>query len=189
MNWSREQTLFIAGGRGCHMWTSWRALLAIESLWLSVRTSQRNPKVWGSIPHGDSEFFSLAHARDKTKNIFLYFFAKLKTYQEPWIFDMTVEVAMKQLWIWNQKTCSLNEMVSPFIAGCGGMLNGTSGTFRSPGYLTQLKYDDNLDCSWTLLIPSDGYLTLIFVEFETEEWWVKIYQPSTCNLPSPLVRL
>ena len=100
---------------------------------------------------------------------------------------MAVEVAMKQLWIWNQKTCSLNEMVSPFITGCGGMLNGTSGTFRSPGYLTQLKYDDNLDCSWTLLIPSDGYLTLIFVEFETEEWWVKIYQPSTCNLPSPLV--
>ena len=131
--------------------------------------------------------FSLAHARNKTKNIFLYFFAKLKTCQEPWIFDMTVEVAMKQLWIWNQKTCSLNEMVSPFFVGCGGMLNGTSGTFRSPGYLTQLKYDDNLDCSWTLLIPSDGYLTLIFVEFETEEWWVKIYQPSTCNLPSPLV--
>ena len=24
-----------------------------------------------SIPHGDSEFFSLSHARDKTKNIFL----------------------------------------------------------------------------------------------------------------------
>lgn len=55
------------------------------------------------------------------------------------------------------------------VEGCGGMLNGTSGTFRSPGYLTQLKYDDNLDCSWTLLIPSDGHLTLIFVEFETEE--------------------
>ena len=24
------------------------------------------------IPHGDSEFFFLFHARDKTKNIFLY---------------------------------------------------------------------------------------------------------------------
>ena len=27
----------------------------------------RNPMVWGSIPHGDSEFFSLSHARGKTK--------------------------------------------------------------------------------------------------------------------------
>ena len=26
-----------------------------------------NPKVWGAIPHGDSEYFSLSHARDKTK--------------------------------------------------------------------------------------------------------------------------
>ena len=32
----------------------------------------RNPKVWGLIPHADSEFFSLSHAHDKTKNIFLY---------------------------------------------------------------------------------------------------------------------
>ena len=177
MNWSREQTLFIAGGRGCHMWTSWRALLAIESLWLSVRTSERG------IRRSGVRFLM------ETRSFFLWpmLVIRRKTYQEPWIFDMAVEVTMKQLWIWNQKTCSLNEMVSPFIAGCGGMLNGTSGTFRSPGYLTQLKYDDNLDCSWTLLIPSDGYLTLIFVEFETEEWWVKIYQPSTGNLPSPLV--
>ena len=29
---------------------------------------------------GDSEFFSLSQARDKTKNIFLYFFSKPKTY-------------------------------------------------------------------------------------------------------------
>ena len=31
-----------------------------------------NPKVWGSIPLGDSDFFSMSHAPDKTKNIFLY---------------------------------------------------------------------------------------------------------------------
>ena len=28
---------------------------------------------------GDSEFFSLSYAHDKAKNIFLYFFTKLKT--------------------------------------------------------------------------------------------------------------
>ena len=40
----------------------------------------RNPKVWGSIPHEASEFFSLSHARDKIKNVFHYFFTELKTY-------------------------------------------------------------------------------------------------------------
>ena len=40
----------------------------------------RNPKVWGSFPQGESKFFSLSHARDKTKNIFPYFFTELKTY-------------------------------------------------------------------------------------------------------------
>ena len=46
--------------------------------WQNIRA--RNAKVWGSIPHGDSEFFSFSHARDKTKNIFNYFFSVLKTY-------------------------------------------------------------------------------------------------------------
>ena len=51
----------------------------------------RNLKVWGSIPHWDSEFFSLSYALDKTKkNIFsisqvlqdwnLFKFLKFKTF-------------------------------------------------------------------------------------------------------------
>ena len=48
--------------------TSLSISLAVESLWLRARALERgNPKVRGSIPHGDSEFFSLCHARDKTK--------------------------------------------------------------------------------------------------------------------------
>ena len=45
-----------------------------------IRIYKHDPKVWGSIPLGDSEFLSLSHARDKTKDIFLYFFTELKTY-------------------------------------------------------------------------------------------------------------
>ena len=41
---------------------------------------KKSESSWGIEPHGDSEFFSLSHARDKTKNIFLYFFTELKTY-------------------------------------------------------------------------------------------------------------
>ena len=33
-----------------------------------------------TIPHVVSEFFSLRRARDKTKNLSLYFFTELKTY-------------------------------------------------------------------------------------------------------------
>ena len=33
--------------------------------------SLRSERSESLIPHGDSEFFSLSHARDKTKNIFL----------------------------------------------------------------------------------------------------------------------
>ena len=49
----------------------------------------QNLKVWGSIFHEDSEFFSLSHTHDKTKkqlSLFLYVlyffmeFKKLKTY-------------------------------------------------------------------------------------------------------------
>ena len=40
-----------------------------------------NLKVWGSLPHVDSEFFSLFHVYDKDeKNILLFFFTKLKAY-------------------------------------------------------------------------------------------------------------
>ena len=30
-----------------------------------------------NVPHGDSDFFSLSHARDRTKIVFLYFFNEL----------------------------------------------------------------------------------------------------------------
>ena len=32
----------------------------------------RDPKVWGSIPHGDSEFFFFPRSWQDEKNIFLY---------------------------------------------------------------------------------------------------------------------
>ena len=51
------------------------AKISKVDMWLSSKASQ----VWGSIHHWDSELFSLSHAREKTKNIFLYFFTELKT--------------------------------------------------------------------------------------------------------------
>ncbi|XP_078342844.1 uncharacterized protein LOC144628599 [Oculina patagonica] len=54
----------------------------------------------------------------------------------------------------------------PFI-GCGGMLNGSSGSFATPGY--PLLYPNNLICIWTLRIPADSYLRLKFIVFHTEQ--------------------
>ena len=53
----------------------------VESLWLSgMSIGARNPMVWGSIPHGEWRIFSLSNARERMKNIFLYFFTEPKTY-------------------------------------------------------------------------------------------------------------
>ena len=49
---------------------------------------------------------------------------------------------------------------------CGGMLNGSSGSFSTPGYPS--SYYDDLDCMWTIPIPVNGSLWLKFFEFETE---------------------
>ena len=50
----------------------------VESLWLSGRASERG--IRRSEVRFLMEFFYLSHARDKTKNILLYFFTELKTY-------------------------------------------------------------------------------------------------------------
>ena len=74
--------MFLVLSRACSISILLFISPTVESLWLSGRASEReNPKVWGSSPYGKSEFFSLSHARDKTKNIFLSFFTELKTYQ------------------------------------------------------------------------------------------------------------
>ncbi|XP_078342832.1 scavenger receptor cysteine-rich domain-containing protein DMBT1-like isoform X6 [Oculina patagonica] len=54
----------------------------------------------------------------------------------------------------------------PIFIGCGGLLNGTSGLFASPGY--PVSYTNRLNCLWRLLIPANGFLRLQFIVFETE---------------------
>ena len=69
----------------CHIWTSYRALLTLESLWLSCWEFR---SVDSEVLRFDSSWglwiFSLYHARNKTKNIPLVFFTELKTYHLPY---------------------------------------------------------------------------------------------------------
>ena len=48
------------------------ALLTLESLWLSSSIGVWNPKVWGSLPHGNSEFFLCPMLVTRPKIILLY---------------------------------------------------------------------------------------------------------------------
>lgn len=50
------------------------------------------------------------------------------------------------------------------------MLNGSSGWFGPLIHVDDERYDNNLNCTWILHIPADGYLRLNFGEFETEQW-------------------
>ena len=53
--------------------TSHQTSLAVESLWLRGRALERGyPKVRGSIPHGDSEFFLCATLVTRRKNVAHY---------------------------------------------------------------------------------------------------------------------
>ena len=53
--------------------TSHQTSLAVESLWLRGRALERGyPKVRGSIPHGDSEFFLCATLVTRRKNVSHY---------------------------------------------------------------------------------------------------------------------
>ncbi|XP_068751010.1 uncharacterized protein [Montipora capricornis] len=54
------------------------------------------------------------------------------------------------------------------VTECGGLLNGSSGSFATPGYPSQ-PYPDDLNCVWTLSIPRDGFVIVEFLEFETEQ--------------------
>ena len=52
-----------------------KMFFVLSRAWDKVKISE---SPWG-IESGGSEMFSLSHARDKTKSIFLYFFTALKT--------------------------------------------------------------------------------------------------------------
>ena len=48
------------------------------------------------------------------------------------------------------------------------MLNGSSGLFSTPGFPSKY-YSDDMNCVWTLSIPTNGFVVIKFLEFDTEE--------------------
>ena len=48
------------------------------------------------------------------------------------------------------------------------MLNRSLGLFSTPGFPSK-SYSDNLNCVWTLSIPTNGFVVIEFLEFDTEK--------------------
>uniref|UniRef100_A0A8C5D1X9 CUB and Sushi multiple domains 1 n=1 Tax=Gouania willdenowi TaxID=441366 RepID=A0A8C5D1X9_GOUWI len=59
---------------------------------------------------------------------------------------------------------------SPFCraeGACGGTLRGTAGSITSPGY--PAEYENNLDCTWSILAEPGDTIALVFNDFLLED--------------------
>ncbi|XP_047218456.1 CUB and sushi domain-containing protein 1-like [Girardinichthys multiradiatus] len=86
---------------------------------------------------------------------------------------------------------------SPFCraeGACGGTFRGTAGSITSPGY--PAEYDNNLDCTWSILAEPGDTIALVFNDFLLEDKYdfleisgteaPRIWLTGT-TLPSPVI--
>lgn len=57
--------------------------------------------------------------------------------------------------------------LSPAEGACGGTLRGTAGSITSPGY--PAEYENNLDCTWSILAEPGDTIALVFNDFLLED--------------------
>uniref|UniRef100_A0AAR2L905 CUB and Sushi multiple domains 2 n=1 Tax=Pygocentrus nattereri TaxID=42514 RepID=A0AAR2L905_PYGNA len=78
--------------------------------------------------------------------------------------------------------------------GCGGTLRGQSGIITSPNY--PQEYNNNADCTWTVLAEPGDTISLVFTDFQLEEDYDVLEVSGTDgssqwftgpNLPSPII--
>ncbi|XP_074185389.1 CUB and sushi domain-containing protein 1 isoform X1 [Rhinolophus sinicus] len=77
---------------------------------------------------------------------------------------------------------------------CGGTLRGTSSTICSPHFPSE--YENNADCTWTILAEPGDTIALVFTDFQLEEGYDFLEISGTeapsiwltgMNLPSPVI--
>lgn len=51
--------------------------------------------------------------------------------------------------------------------GCGGTLRGQSGAITTPNY--PAEYNNNADCTWTVLAEPGDTIALVFSDFQLED--------------------
>lgn len=66
----------------------------------------------------------------------------------------------------------ISETIVPLLPpaaddGCGGTLRGQSGVITTPNYPTE--YNNNADCTWTVLAEPGDTIALVFSDFHLED--------------------
>jgi hypothetical protein len=80
--------------------------------------------------------------------------------------------------VWIFTAVTLKESVSPNLtglyysycfvfAGCGGVLNGLSGTLQYP-HSGSVEYGHNVNCAWLIMTNTTKVLQLNFTKFDLE---------------------
>ncbi|RXN27608.1 CUB and sushi domain-containing 1-like protein [Labeo rohita] len=77
---------------------------------------------------------------------------------------------------------------------CGGTLRGTTGTISSPHFPSE--YENNADCTWSILAEPGDTIALVFTDFQLEDRYDFLEISGTeapsiwltgMNLPSPVI--
>lgn len=65
----------------------------------------------------------------------------------------------------------INSFTTLFLSaaddGCGGTLRGQSGVITTPNYPSE--YNNNADCTWTVLAEPGDTIALVFSDFQLED--------------------
>ncbi|CAL8364647.1 unnamed protein product [Arctogadus glacialis] len=70
-------------------------------------------------------------------------------------------------WVVNTRLSRTASRVPLADDGCGGTLRGQSGVITSPSYPGE--YNNNADCTWTVLAEPGDTIALVFSDFQLED--------------------
>ena len=59
--------------------------------------------------------------------------------------------------------------ISDTALQCGGILNETEGSVTAPYNMYETRYDEDIQCSWTINAAESNVVEIRFTSFELEE--------------------
>lgn len=86
----------------------------------------------------------------------------------------SVRLTLTCLWLFlfrKDFSSDINSFTTLFLSaaddGCGGTLRGQSGVITTPNYPSE--YNNNADCTWTVLAEPGDTIALVFSDFQLED--------------------